>query len=249
MLANLQNSCRGRLAADGFVLVPQCLSSHDVAAAIDGIDKRALASKESTIHRRGEMFAARNLLQVVPELRSIFELPRVRESLLGVVGPTPFLVRSILFDKTAAANWHVTWHQDLSVAVNCRCEAAGWSAWSVKQGVAHAQPPQSILEDMVTVRLHLDPCTADQGALRVIPGSHRYGRLSPAQMEKVVRENEPVVCGVAAGDAVLMKPLLLHASSKAACPAHRRVLHFEFASVQLPAPLQWIDEELTLDRK
>jgi hypothetical protein len=36
-----------------------------------------------------------------------------------------------------------------------------------------------------------------------------------------------------------MKALTVHASDPAATPGHRRVLHLDFSTVDLPAPLEW----------
>jgi hypothetical protein len=44
---------------------------------------------------------------------------------------------------------------------------------------------------------------------------------------------------VAEGGVMLMRPLLLHASSKCRTGAHRRVLHIEYAGCDLPSGLQW----------
>jgi hypothetical protein len=38
-----------------------------------------------------------------------------------------------------------------------------------------------------------------------------------------------IVCACAAGDVLVMRPLILHASNRALHPARRRVLHFEYA--------------------
>ncbi|MEL7238912.1 MAG: phytanoyl-CoA dioxygenase, partial [Planctomycetota bacterium] len=64
--------------------------------------------------------------------------------------------RGILFDKTPDRNWKVAWHQDRSIAVNGRAEAAGFGPWSRKAGVVHVQPPTRVLRQIVTLRLHLD---------------------------------------------------------------------------------------------
>jgi ectoine hydroxylase-related dioxygenase (phytanoyl-CoA dioxygenase family) len=98
---------------------------------------------------------------------------------------------------------------------------------------------------MVTVRLHLDDCDESNGALRVIPGSHRLGRLSAARIAEVRSQEMAVVCSVQAGDALLMRPLLLHASSQAIAPTHRRVIHLEYASCSLPEGLVWAETSLT----
>jgi ectoine hydroxylase-related dioxygenase (phytanoyl-CoA dioxygenase family) len=91
---------------------------------------------------------------------------------------------------------------------------------------------------MIAARLHLDDCPTDNGPLRVIAGTHGQGVLSRGEIRaRVEKETETAICA-SAGDALLMKPLLLHASSPA--PAHRRVLHLEFApSGLLPDGLIW----------
>jgi ectoine hydroxylase-related dioxygenase (phytanoyl-CoA dioxygenase family) len=150
-----------------------------------------------------------------------------------------FPVRALFFDKTPRTNWNVSWHQDLSIPVADRLEAAGFSGWALKEGVWHVQPPPEILERMISVRLHLDDCGSENGPLRVIPGSHTEGRLDReaiARWRQRAPEQE-ITCR--AGDVFLMRPLLLHASSKATRPQHRRVLHIEYAAESLPGELQW----------
>ena len=147
-------------------------------------------------------------------------------------------VRGILFDKTPDANWLVPWHQDLSIAVRERRYVPGFGPWSVKAGVHHVQPPGEILDQMLTVRIHLDACPAENGPLRVIPGSHR-SLLSPNELARRVNEESSVACCVEAGDALLMRPMLAHTSAPARIPAHRRVVHIEYAACELPGALEW----------
>ena len=142
-------------------------------------------------------------------------------------------------DKTSEANWNVAWHQDLSIAVRERMDVRGFGPWSIKAGVVHVQPPREVLERMVTLRLHLDDCMAENGPLRVIPCSHSQGVLTPAKVSQMTSESKAVTCTVGTGGAIVMRPLILHASSKALRPSHRRVVHLEFSSAELPAPLQW----------
>jgi ectoine hydroxylase-related dioxygenase (phytanoyl-CoA dioxygenase family) len=59
-----------------------------------------------------------------------------------------------------------------------RVEVDGFGPWYMKAEVLHVQPPAAILEHMLTVRLHLDPCNEENGALRVLPGSHTRGKIS-----------------------------------------------------------------------
>jgi len=148
-------------------------------------------------------------------------------------------VRALLFDKSPTANWGVPWHQDLAIAVAGTREVPGFGPWSVKEGVVHVHPPVRVLERMATVRVSLDDCGPDNGALRVLPGTHLLGKLSATGIARWKSEVAPVTCSAGRGDAVLMKPLLLHASSPAVVPLRRRVLHVEFACEPLPHGLIW----------
>ena len=111
------------------------------------------------------------------------EVMRLAQSLLvDLVRPhlpaEPVPVRGIYFDKRPETNWLVAWHQDLTLALKERVEVPGFGPWSLKEGVPHVQPPVGMLEQMLSVRLHLDDADATNGALRVLPGTHRLGRLN-----------------------------------------------------------------------
>lgn len=156
-----------------------------------------------------------------------------------VLGDEAKVVRILYFDKQPGSNWKLPYHQDLTIAVGSKHDVPGYGPWSVKDGIPHVQPPVGVLEHMIAVRLHLDRCHASNGALRVIPGSHAHGKLTLAEVDEcVVRERE-VTAEAEAGDAILMRPLLLHASSPSSSPSHRRVLHIEYAAADLCPPLQW----------
>ena len=129
--------------------------------------------------------------------------------------------------------------QDLSLAVRARAQVSGFGPWSTKDGIPHVQPPVELLEQMLTVRLHLDDANDSNGALRVLPGSHRLGRLSAERIQQLRREQCDILCSASAGDGLLMRPLLLHASSRSTSLLHRRVLHVEYAAFTLPDELQW----------
>ena len=150
------------------------------------------------------------------------------------------LVRSILFDKTPEENWPVLWHQDLSIAVKGKKELRGYGPWSVKDGVAHVQPPSEVLQQMVTLRVHLDPSAESNGALRVIRSSNKSGKMKPSSVPAAVERGEEVVCACVPGDVLKMSPLILHASRRSEQPSRRRVLHFEYAHKDSLHPeLRW----------
>jgi ectoine hydroxylase-related dioxygenase (phytanoyl-CoA dioxygenase family) len=150
-------------------------------------------------------------------------------------------VRGILFNKGADSNWKVTWHQDCVIAVKHRQEIEGWGPWSVKAGIPHVRPSANILSAMLAIRIHMDDCPPENGALHVLPGSHGKGFISETEIVALDKRGQKV-CGASRGDVLLMRPLLLHASSSAAKPTARRVLHVEFApSRKLPNGMEWFE--------
>lgn len=140
----------------------------------------------------------------------------------------PQLVRCILFDKTADNNWLVTWHQDKTLCIKEKFERDGWHPWSIKEGEHHVQPPIAVLNRMLTLRIHLDKTTAENGCLRVIPQTHKRGILSNEQILQINKSEPSIDCCADAGSILIMKPLLLHSSSKATTPSRRRVVHVEY---------------------
>jgi ectoine hydroxylase-related dioxygenase (phytanoyl-CoA dioxygenase family) len=156
-----------------------------------------------------------------------------------LTGDAARLVRVIAFDKTPEANWFVPWHQDRAIALAGRHDLAGFGPWTIKDGLVHAEPPVALLDAMVTLRIHLDDCTEDDGPLEVARGSHRLGRLDQTRIADAVESGEMTLCLANRGDIVAMRPLTLHRSQRARRPSRRRVLHLEYCAVSLPAPLMW----------
>lgn len=137
-------------------------------------------------------------------------------------------IQAIAFDKSPQANWKVTWHQDLMFPFKRTVRTSGFDLPSIKDGIDYARPPRQVLEQLLAVRLHLDDCTPENGPLRVITGSHMSGVIAGAKVSETVKRGPEVTCLANEGDALLMRPLLLHASSPAQSPRHRRVLHFVY---------------------
>lgn len=183
--------------------------------------------------------AGRRGLLELPEIVDLAKSEHLLELLRPHLAADPFPVRAIYFDKSAEANWLVPWHQDVTLAVEERIETPGFGPWSVKDGIPHVQPPAEYLERMLTIRLHLDPADATNGALRVLPGTHRFGRLSSERIQALRSEIPETLCVASSGDALLMRPLLIHASSRSTSERHRRILHLEYASFPLPGELRW----------
>jgi ectoine hydroxylase-related dioxygenase (phytanoyl-CoA dioxygenase family) len=224
-------SLRAALDRDGYALIEGVISANQCDAL-----RAALADIVLTSGSGGE----RNILRR-PEILQLCRHPGLASTIRELLGPGAFAFKATLFDNTPQANWKVAWHQDLSIPVYGTSRPDDWKAWSVKAQVLHAQPPAELLTRIVAVRVHLDSCGEDSGALRIIPGSHRAGRLDAEQTEHWKACRAPLSCGMRAGGLMLMNPLLLHASSACESPTHRRVVHLEFASENLPAGLDWAD--------
>lgn len=212
----------------GYAILPALLSievTHQLLAAL------ADTSPEKANQR--------NILLRIPLARELaFDGPPMHIA-RDVLGAKAHPVRGILFDKTPASNWKVAWHQDLAIAVAEKHDVAGYGPWSIKDGVHHVRAPVDVLNQMVTVRIHLDNCTEENGPLRVLSRSHKSGIIPEAEIPTIRDCFQEVTCTCPSGGAVLIRPLILHASSPATQPSHRRVLHIEYANCNLPPPLKF----------
>jgi hypothetical protein len=211
----------------GFQIHPAVFAEGKIDALRDEADRVATEAGSACVrHLRDRSSMFRDLARS-PEILG----------LLPAYGLQP--VRSILFDKTPLENWPVAWHQDLTICTAAKIPCEGYGPWSMKDGIPHVQPPVELLEQMVTVRIHLDPTDADNGALRVIPGSHLHGRVSPKSIAAFTADSTHT-CECQPGDVLLMSPLILHSSKRSDSPHRRRILHFEFAPTgALDARLTW----------
>lgn len=183
--------------------------------------------------------AIRNLLKEVPGLKKLVLNANLLK-ILRAINPNLFLTKAIFFDKTQESNWYVTWHQDIVINVTEKIESEGFSGWTKKFGVHGVVPPDEYLKNIITIRIHLDDTNESNGALKVIPGSHNK-RLTDDEINLISQNSIPYISEVNACGIQIMKPLLLHASSKATSQKHRRVIHLEFASTELPDGLAWAE--------
>ena len=171
---------------------------------------------------------ARHLL-TQPAVAALACDPRMLAVAQQFLHTEPFPFRATLFDKSAQSNWLVVWHQDTALPLRERRDIAGWGPWSIKGGVTYAHAPASALSRVIALRMHLDDSGADNGPLRVLPGTHTLGLLGDEAIAEIARTAEPIDCLVDAGGVIAMRPLLLHASSKARSDRARRVIHIEYA--------------------
>lgn len=201
------------------------------AAALHGVDA---ALRDDAISAYG----TRNLL-ALPWCAALAANIRARLIDAGLLTPDYIGVQCTYFEKSRGYNWLVAPHQDLSIPVARRVDHDALAGWSAKDGTLFVQPPVAVLERLVALRLHVDDCGVDDGALKVVPGSHQHGRLQDIDKARLRDAIGEVTCPVAAGGGMAMRPLLVHASSKATGASRRRVLHFVFGPADLPHGLAW----------
>lgn len=204
----------------GFTISPGVLSSSEIKVLTRDVETSNCARSRAGM---------RHLLSI-PAVAALARDPRFIDLARNALGCEPAPFGATLFDKSADANWLVSWHQDTALPVLRRTDTDGWGPWSEKQGILYAHAPAAVLERVVALRVHLDNSTADNGPLRVLPGTHAMGVLSDEQIHACAKQIQPVTCTVDRGGVLVMRPLILHASSKVTTLAPRRVIHLEYAA-------------------
>jgi hypothetical protein len=216
---------------NGFELTDDFLTAEEIDRIKSELEQLTPSTPSAGIRNADKKFAT---------IRSLITSRKFLDKAKQYLSGNPRIVRAILFDKTPDNNWLVTWHQDKTICVSEKKGITGWGPWTLKDGIHHVQPPLDILDQMVTLRIHLDDSTLKTGCLRVIPNSHLQGILSNQKIQEITKTQSAVNCIAKAGSILVMRPHLLHASSKAANPIQRRVIHVEYSNYELPDNLVWI---------
>ena len=203
----------------GYGIVPECLSNQECEEIVE-----VLSADAGSRGRAG----ARHLMKN-PAVSGLANDNRLKELAGAWLGSLPVPFRATLFEKSGTANWLIPWHQDTALPLMERFDLAGWGPWSEKAGASYAHAPAWALSRVVALRVHLDASDADNGPLRVIPGSHLGGVLSDQTVLEVVSTSDFVECCVPQGGVIAMRPLIIHSSSKLRSAKSRRVLHIEYA--------------------
>lgn len=223
---------RDQYFIDGFAVIDDVFSEDEIETIL--MEIQLINTDQPTFRKSNDLFAIRQFLKEVPTvIPSIFS-EKMSELIASMFGEDYFVVKSIYFDKPEQSNWFVAYHQDLTISVDKKLDIEEFGPWTVKQDQFSVQPPESILEKNFTIRIHLDNTDSANGALKVIPGSHRKGIVRSESL----RERE-VFCNVKRGAVMLMSPLLMHASNRTTNSKRRRVIHIEFSNQSLPDGLNW----------
>lgn len=227
-----------RLDAKGFIITNHVFSRKTI-----NLMKRLIKEYKDKHPEQinDQIFSIRKLFQEIPQLIPIclsHNLKRILNSFSGDF----FLTKAVYFDKPPQSNWYVTWHQDIPINVKEKVTTEGYHGWTQKKGVTSVMPPDEILHNTITIRIHLDDTTKDNGALKIIPGSHKR-RHTDDQIQVITEHSLPHICEVQAGGVQMMRPLLLHSSSKTTNQKSRRVIHLEFNTMKLGGDLEWEEME------
>ena len=216
------------IETEGFAILPQVLTHQEIEQLLGEISAAApRRSRAGVRHALGLAPVARLARQA-----KLIALAR------AVLGPAALPYRATLFDKSPKSNWLVVWHQDTALPLREHRETPGWGPWSVKEGVAYAHAPAAPLSQVLALRIHLDHSTALNGPLRVLRATHRLGVLDDDHIHALATRTTPIECILPAGGILVMRPLLVHSSSKSQAEAERRVLHIEYAvAASIAAPL------------
>ncbi|KAA1258393.1 Phytanoyl-CoA dioxygenase (PhyH) [Rubripirellula obstinata] len=231
----------GDLERDGFCLLRNAVDAGTVSHLLD-VCRDVFEDDSDNVRARssrGHVYAARNLIETVPDVSTVWQSDAMLRFLREQLGDEVGLVRALFFDKPPDRTWALAWHKDTSIAVKDNSIASSsFSRPTVKAGVPHVIACDEVLRQMLTLRIHLDEVTEENGPLRVIPGSHVSSDSEGVGIDAAVDVH------AAAGDVLAMRPLISHSSgsSTPGTKRHRRILHLEFASSpRLPDGMQWHD--------
>jgi len=225
------------LEENGYSVISNVYSDQEILQIVECI--KNTSSDNDEVMKTKDVFAIRQLLKYIPELSKILYNQNLIALLSDLSQSEYFLTKAIYFDKPSTSNWFVAYHQDLSISVDNKVDVKNYTNWTFKKGQYGVQPPLKILEDTITIRIHLDNTNKENGALKVIPKSHLDG-IVRVDSKNWNLKNE-YICEVEKGGVMLMKPLTLHASDRTTNGKQRRVIHLEFNKHQLSKPLQWLE--------
>ncbi|PKF74358.1 phytanoyl-CoA dioxygenase family protein [Chryseobacterium sp. PMSZPI] len=233
-LKNLE-SYKGHIHEYGFSVINRVFSEEEVEKILNVLN--SIDTSRENFRKSEDLFAIRQFLKEIPEIKNLVFNENIKKIIKEIFGEHYFVVKSIYFDKPETSNWYVAYHQDLTISVDKKLEMSGFGPWTTKQNQFAVQPPLNVLENIYTIRIHLDDTDGNNGALKVIPKSHAKGIYRPETIDWNIETEK--ICDVEKGGIMLMKPLTLHGSNRTTNGKKRRVIHIEFSDMELPEALQW----------
>jgi hypothetical protein len=222
---------KGKLSENGYEIIENVYSDKEISELIDLAEKSGVENE----------FGVRAFLTDHPEIADKVFTKNLKEVIYSISPNCKKSIKSIYFDKPPNANWIVNWHQDLTINVTHKEDVENYKNWRVKKERTIVQPSLDLLESIFTIRIHLDDCKKENGALRVIESSHKRGVIDIKEW-MVNKDGKERVCEVKKGGILIMKPLTLHSSKRTENQLSRRVIHIELTDKSLPKGLKWKEE-------
>jgi ectoine hydroxylase-related dioxygenase (phytanoyl-CoA dioxygenase family) len=223
------------ISEKGFTTIENIYTEEEIESILHTIE--LVDKSNETFRKSKDLFAIRQFLKEVPTSIPLVFNDNLKNIIQELFGENYFVVKSIYFDKPEDSNWYVSYHQDLTISVENKIEKDGYSSWTLKQNQYAVQPPIELLENIFTIRIHLDKADENNGALKVIPKSHLKKIYTPELMDWQTEAES--ICKVDKGGIMIMKPLLLHSSSRTTNNQKRRVIHIELSNSELPTDMNW----------
>lgn len=195
-----------------------CSQLDELCAELDLKVRTGKEQDRDKLHHRNA-----HLEQHVKSVQSLLNSPNLLASVRALLGEHGVLVRSTLIDKPAGSPWHVQWHQDRSPL-------------SYPPNPHQTNQEKAQGNQLIAVRIHLDPSNDTNGGLEVIPQTHRHGLLSQKQIDKALLQRT-FVLDQPRGCVMFMHPYLLHASAPNLSDQRRRIIHCEYITASTHAAL------------
>ena len=204
---------------------------------IDVIDADAAAAHRQALERAetrlGPIHYLAKMHTVMTSPAELASHPAILDVVEQLIGPDILVYNVTYLIKEAKTATHVSWHQDLTY-------------WGLSS------------DDQVSAWLALSDASAEAGCMRVIPGSHRQGRLDHIvgeidddnvlfQNQRVadIDESQAVACPLKPGQASLHHGWLLHASGPNQTGDRRIGLNVQYVAphvrqTKLPGYSAWL---------
>lgn len=224
---------------DGYLVVHNAFTAAEVAAALDGLldliggsrpDFHGLefeswgADHASEPNREAKQDYIRKLMSFVAyddRLNALAAHPALLDVAARIVGDTPHMFQDMALIKPPGGGREKPWHQDKAY-------------FALK-----ADAP------VVGVWIALDPATAENGCMHVIPGSHREGpmvhfkRRDWQLCDTTVETARDVMVPLAPGGLLLFDGLIHHGTPANRTQDRRRAVQFHYTAQSAV----WTDED------
>jgi hypothetical protein len=158
---------------DGFVIIPAVLGELQcdvIAASVDSFASDSPGTRGLLAH---------------DWYRALVAALRAHPTVGALIPADHVAVQCTYFEKSVDNNWLVPVHQDLSIPAGARVEHPALRGWSEKEGALFVQAPAQLLETLVAVRVHLDPCLETDGPLQFVPATHARGRIDATEANRL----------------------------------------------------------------